>query len=242
MTTLIKFIIATVLSLTLFSCNFDMNFNNGVNGNGNVTTENRNLNASFTSIEAAEGLDVYITQGDNESISVEADENLHDLILTDIDDGVLSIHTKENIGRSSSKKIHVSFKGLSSISTSSGSRVTATQIIAAKRLDLKASSGSQIKIEVNMAILNCDASSGSALRISGKTVKLLAEASSGSSIKAADLMAESSIAKASSGASVTVNTSNHLTADASSGGQIKYYGNPEHIEKSNHVSGSIKKL
>jgi len=145
-----------------------LNFNNGVNGNGNVTTENRNLNASFTSIEAAEGLDVYITQGDNESISVEADENLHDLILTDIDDGVLSIHTKENIGRSSAKKIHVSFKDLSSI--------------------------------------NCDASSGSALRISGKTVKLLAEASSGSSIKAADLMAESSIAKASSGASVTVNT------------------------------------
>ena len=108
MTTLIKFIVATVLSLTLFSCNFDMNFNSGVRGNGEVVTEDRTINESFSAIKATEGLDVYLTQSDNESVSVEADGNLQELILTEVEDGVLKIHTKENIGSATSKKVRFS--------------------------------------------------------------------------------------------------------------------------------------
>lgn len=238
MTTLIKFIVATVLSLTLFSCNFSIN--NGVSGNGDVITENRSITQSFSTIKASEGLDVYLTQSETESISVEADENLQELILTEIEDGVLKIHTKENIGRATSKKIHISFKTISSIISTSGSDVYATNTITADRLDLKSSSGSDMKLDVNTSVLNCDASSGSGLRVSGKTVKLYAEASSGSDIKAADLLAETSEVKASSGAGITVNTSKDLTARASSGGDVKYYGNPTNVDKSDSSSGSIK--
>lgn len=238
MTTLIKFIVATVLSLTLFSCNFSIN--NGVSGNGDVITENRSITQSFSTIKASEGLDVYLTQSETESISVEADENLQELILTEIEDGVLKIHTKENIGRATSKKIHISFKTISSIISTSGSDVYATNTITADRLDLKSSSGSDMKLDVNTSVLNCDASSGSGLRVSGKTVKLYAEASSGSDIKAADLLAETSEVKASSGADITVNTSKDLTARASSGGDVKYYGNPTNVDKSDSSSGSIK--
>ncbi len=240
MTTLIKFIVATVLSLMLLSCNFDMNLNSGVRGNGNVITTDRNISASFTSLKATEGLDVYLTQSNTESISVEADENLHDLILTEVEDGVLRIHTKENIGRASSKLVNVSFKDISSITSTSGSDVYSTNTITAERLDLKSTSGSDMTLDVNTSILNCKSTSGSDLRLSGKTIKLYAEATSGSDIKAADLSAESSEVKATSGADITVNTSKALTARATSGGDIRYYGNPETVDKSDSSSGSIK--
>lgn len=240
MTTLIKFIVATVLSLTLFSCNLDINLNSGIKGNGEVITEYRTINEPFSAIKATEGLDVYLTQSDTESISVEADENLHDIILTEIKNGVLKIHTKENIGRSTSKKVHISFKNISSITSTSGSDVYSTNTINAERLDLKSTSGSDMKLNVNTAVLNCKSSSGSDIRISGKAIKLIAEATSGSDIKAADLIAESSQVKASSGADITVNTSKDLIAKASSGGDIKYYGNPINVDKSDSASGSIK--
>lgn len=240
MTTLIKFIVATVLSLTLFSCNFDMNLNTGVKGHGDVITQDRTINTSFTAIKATEGLDVYLTQSDNERISVEADENLHDIIITEVENGVLRIHTKENIGRAKSKKVHVSFKDISSITSTSGSDVYSTNTIHVERLDLKSTSGSDMKLTVNTSVLNCKSTSGSDLRLSGKTIKLIAEATSGSDIKAADLMAESSEVKATSGADITVNTSKALTAKATSGGDIKYYGNPETVDKSDSSSGSVK--
>ena len=116
-----------------------------------------------------------------------------------------------------------------------------TNTITAERLNLKSTSGSDMKLDVNTTILNCKSTSGSDMRLSGKTDKLIAEATSGSDIKAADLMAESSQVKATSGADITVNTSKELTAKASSGGDIKYYGNPEKVDKSDGVSGNIRK-
>ncbi len=241
MTTLIKFIISTLVSLTLFSCNFDLNINSGIKGNGNVQIENRTITNTFNTIKATEGLDVYITQSDNESITVEADENLHNLIITEVIDGVLKIHTSQNIGRVTSKKVNVSFKDISKIVSTSGSDVFSTNVINADHLELSSTSGSGMKLEVNTNTLECKSTSGSDIRVSGKTIKLIAEATSGSDIKAGDLIAESSKVKATSGADITVNTSKELTAKATSGGDIKYYGNPEKIDKSNNSSGSIKK-
>ena len=241
MTTLVKIIVSSLLSLSLFSCNFDLNFNTGVRGNGEVTTEQRNISKPFTSIKATEGLDVYLTQSDNESISVEADDNLQDIIITEVIDGILKIHTKQNIGKCKSKKVMVRFKDVSSITATSGSDVFSTNTVTVKNLKLETTSGSDMTLDVNTLTLICKSTSGSDLKLSGKTTKLTAEATSGSNIKAADLIAESSHVKATSGADITVNTSKELTAKATSGGDIKYFGNPEVVNKSDSSLGSIKK-
>ncbi|RED47447.1 head GIN domain-containing protein [Seonamhaeicola aphaedonensis] len=242
MTTLLKIIVTAILSLSLVSCNFDINFSTGVKGNGNVITEDRFLSESFSTIKANEGLNVYLTQGNEEKIAVEADENLHDIIVTEIEDGVLKIHTKQNIGKASAKKVHVSFKDITSIISTSGSDVYSTNTLSADELTLKTTSGSDMELDVNTFYLNCKSTSGSDLKLSGKTKTLDAEANSGSDIKAGNLKAESSIVKASSGADITINTSKELIAKVSSGGDIKYYGDPEIVNKSDNVSGSIKKL
>ena len=241
MTTLVKIIVATLVSLSLASCNFDINFNNGVKGNGNVTVEQRSINEPFTAIKATEGLDVILTQSNHESISVEADENLQELIITEVVDNVLKIHTKENIDKCKSKKVMVSFRDVSSIIATSGSDVKATNTITAQNLELETTSGSDMNLDVNTSTLVCKSTSGSDLKLSGKTIKLMAEATSGSDIKAANLVAESSQVKATSGADITVNTSKELTAKATSGGDIRYLGNPEIVNKSDSSAGSIKK-
>ena len=216
-------------------------FNPGVSGNGNVSTEKRTLDKDFTAIKASEGLQVYLTQDDNVGITVEADENLHDLIITEVVDGALHIHCKQNIGSATSKKVKVNFTNVSNISSTSGSSVFATNIVKSEELTIKTSSGSNMKIEVNTSHLNCKSTSGSSLKISGKTNKLIAEANSGSTVKGKNLIAISCQVKASSGADVSVNTSKELVAKANSGGSIKYYGNPEKVDKNNSVSGDIKK-
>ncbi|GAA4299506.1 head GIN domain-containing protein [Aestuariibaculum suncheonense] len=241
MTTLIKIIVTTILSLSLFSCNFDVNFNSGVKGNGNVITEERSISEPFTAIKATEGLDVYLTQSNQTSVTVEADENLQALIITEVIDGTLKIHCEKNIGRCKSKKVIVNFKDISSIKSTSGSDVFSTNTIIADYLNLESTSGSDMKLDVNTNSLICKTTSGSDLKVSGKTKKLVVESTSGSDFKGANLIAESSQVKASSGADITVNSLKELTADASSGADIKYLGQPESISKNSSSSGSIKK-
>ncbi|GAB1857190.1 head GIN domain-containing protein [Flavobacteriaceae bacterium MHTCC 0001] len=218
-----------------------MNWNGGVKGNGNVVMETREVTESFSKIKATEGLNVHITQSSNESITVEADENLQELILTEIKDGVLKIHCKEQIGKASSKRVNVNFKAITALTSTSGSNVYATNAILSEQLVLKSSSGSNMKVKVKANNLTCDASSGSNIKVSGETISLTAEASSGSNVKAGDLKAESSEVSASSGANLTINTSKALIAKASSGGGVNYYGNPELLDTNKSSGGSIRK-
>ncbi len=237
MTTLTKIIVYALVSLLLVSCQFDF----GVRGNGNVTTTERNVNSEFDAIDVSRGLDVYLTQGSSESIKVQADENLQELIVTEVENGVLSIYTKESISHASSKKIMVSFDNLDRIETSSGSDVVSTNIISVDKIIIDSSSGSDVELEIEAQSITCDASSGSDIKLSGSTNLFHAEASSGSDIKAGNLKAVKTVAEANSGADITVNTSKELTATANSGGDIKYYGNPESVEKSDGPSGEIRK-
>lgn len=241
MSTLIKIIITTLLSLLLFSCNFSVNLSPGIKGNGNVTEEERGVTAPFNTIKVSKGLHVILTQSNTENIIVMADDNLHELIVTEVINGVLKIYSNENIGHAEAKKIFVNFTDVSKISSSSGSHLKTNKMINTKRLELNSASGSNMRLEVNATVLECKSSSGSQLRLAGQAETFVADASSGSNIKAGKLKAEYSEVKASSGANITLNTSKKLIAKASSGGNINYYGNPEKVKKNNSISGNIRK-
>jgi hypothetical protein len=240
MSTLTKIMASIILAILMMSCNFDGNFGTGINGNGQVVTKERPLNGSFNSIKVSRGIDVYLTQSDTERLTVEADENLQDIITTTIENNVLIITATENIGRSSSKKVMLHFNHISAIKATSGSDVVSTNTIRVSELELNSTSGSDIELSLDAETVNCHSTSGSDIELTGKTDNFIAEATSGSSIKAENLMTLNAQVKATSGAGIRVNTSKKLTAKASSGGDVRYSGNPEIVKTSDGVSGSIK--
>ena len=150
MTTLARLTIAFLLALFFTSCGFDVkigDFGSGEKGNGIVTEESRTITDEFSKISASEGLEVYVTQAKDFDIMVEADENIIDLIGTDIKDGNLRIHTIKNIGRAT-KKIYVSLPEITALRSSSGSHLITQQTINCTDIDIDASSGSLLKAEI----------------------------------------------------------------------------------------------
>lgn len=242
MTTLIRITIALVLALFLSSCGFDLNFGNfgsGKKGNGTVVEENREVTADFTEVHASEGIDVYVTQAKDFSISVEADENIVDLIGTEIKNGKLKIHAIENIGRAT-KKVFVSLPEVTSLLSSSGAHLTAQNKITASNLILDASSGAHLNAEATADRMEIDASSGANIDISGTALEVYVDGSSGANVRGKNLMTTECRAEASSGANININVSKSLTADASSGGNISYSGDAE-VTKNKSVSGNVNK-
>jgi len=239
MTTLARITIALIVALFFSSCAFDINFGDGEKGNGVVIEESRDVSEDFTAVEASEGLDVYVTQGPVASIDVEADENIMELIATDIRNGVLRIHSLENIGRAT-KNIYVTLPEVTALSTSSGADLWSKDVIKATKLDLDASSGSDLHVEAIAEEISADASSGADIKVSGTTDRLYADASSGADVNAKGLLSKTCYADASSGADISVNVSESLTADASSGADISYTGDAK-VRKNKSVSGSVHK-
>ena len=239
MTTLARLAIAVLLSLFASSCMMDVNFGHGKTGNGEIVEESRGVSEDFTEILASEGIDVFVTQDSEFKISVEADENIIDLIGTDIRDGKLKIHAIENIGRAT-KNVYVSLPRITALKSSSGADLVVQNVVESESIELDASSGSDLRVELNANEVSADASSGADIKVSGRADVLYADASSGSDIKARELIVKRCNADASSGADISVNVSESLVADASSGADITYSGEPS-VQTKKSVSGSVRK-
>ena len=239
MTTLARIAIAIIMSIFASSCMFDANFGAGKTGNGQVVEDSREITDEFTEVYASEGLDVFVTQDDEFKIVVEADENVIDLIGTDIRDGRLKIHCIENIGRAT-KNIYVSLPNVTALKSSSGADLEAQNVLEVKHLTLDASSGSDIELDVIAQEIKASTSSGADIKVTGTTDVLHADASSGSDIRASNLKAKTCYADASSGADIDLYVSESLVADASSGADISYSGDAS-VKKNKSVSGSVHK-
>ena len=241
MKTLVRITILISIYLTLLftttSCIFDGLV--GIKGNRNVVSEDREIRSDFETINVQQGINLFITQGKPTTLSVEADENIIDLLITDVKNNELNIYFEKNVIQAKARNVYLTTETISKIKASSGASVNSENTIQSASLELDSSSGSTIKIHANTNEIISESSSGSTITVFGKSEMFSAKASSGSSINANELKTFDAIAKVSSGADIKVNVTGKLTAKASSGGAIDYKGNPEGVDKEATSGGSI---
>ena len=214
----------------------------------------RNVPA-FNGIETSSGVDVEFTQSPTQSVVVKVEPEKQQYVITEVENGILKIFVRNNGVKNlnfNSLKVIVSGPKLSKLTTKSGSIFKAVNQINETTFAASCSSGSQVsgsfKISTNTALdvssgvsvklnletksLALEASSGSSIKLSGKADSGVYSASSGSSISAGDFVTKSAVVDASSGASVKINTTESLTASATSAASVQYRGNPSKVTKS----------
>jgi len=211
-----------------------------VNGNNKVVTKDREA-GSFTGIRASTGIDVYLKQGDNQSITVEADENLHEYILTEIEGDVLVVYTEVNIRDAEAKKVYVTMKQVKSVNASSAGDIIGQSPIKTEEIEIDASSAGDIKLEVYTKEIEVDISSSGDVTLKGESDVLEADLSSAGNLNAAELKVREAEVNVSSAGDADVNVSEKLQARASSAGDINYTGNPKYLDAHSSSAGSIHK-
>lgn len=237
---LVKLIIPLLIAILFSSCNLDINIS-GVKGNGHVVTQKRLSDVSFSKINAAEGLDVYLTKSTSTAVKVQADDNIQKLIITEIKNGTLYIHTSEAIGKTNAKKVLVNFITLNEINSSSGADIHTTNFIISDDIVINASSGSDQNLAIKAENIDCSASSGADVNLNGSATTIKANASSGADIDAKKLVTEHCTSNASSGADINLNCTQSINAVASSSADISYLGNPSEVSKSESSAADITK-
>ncbi len=209
-----------------------------VKGNGNVTKEERKV-AQFDAIKASTGINVYLFQGDKEKVVVETDENLQECVVVEVDGNVLKCYIDGSIRKSKKLNVYVNFDDLKAIEATSGSDIYGETIIKADILELDASSGADIKVEVETISLNCDVSSGAEITVLGTSDSFEGDASSGADIKARELTTKKAKASSSSAGDISITVLEEINADASSGGDVNFYGNPNKVYVDESSGGDV---
>jgi len=201
--------------------------------------------SSFHAIEISNGIDLYLSQGD-EAVAVSASETKYrDRIVTEVKDGVLKIWYENNFNfniewGNRKLKAYVSFKSLDNLTASGGSDVKTDGSIQANKFKLHLSGGSDFEGKIMASDLIVEQSGGSDVSVSGKTNNVKITASGGSDFDGYELISETSTISASGGSDVYITVNKELNATASGGSDIHYKGNA--LVKENKSGGSgVKK-
>ena len=228
----------TLLSLQLYAQDLVVN---------DANAEKRTLSSGFSAIQVSDGIEVFLTQGGEESVAVSAsDQKYMERFKTEVKDGTLKIYydSKSMVWNSNEKRklrAYVSFKNIDNLKASSGSNIRAKSVLKLESLKMHFSSGAQFNGEVNITQLDVSENSGAEVNVTGTAENLKTDLNSGAMFKGFDLAVNFCDAKASSGAEVRITVNKELAAKANSGGSIKYKG--EGVVKDINVNsgGSVKK-
>jgi len=232
-------LLTVILSGFLIRSCININWTNGISGNGNVVSEVIEIKG-FTGIQASSNIDVNISQGDYK-VEMLADDNLHDYITVEKVGDMLKIGSERNIYRADSKVVNVTLPDLKHIKVNSSADIDAKSDFVCKDLDIEISSSGDLELGVDADDIHISISSSGDCKIWGTTNTLNARLSSSGDLRAFDLEADYVSVSVSSSADASLFANKEIDMSASSSGNIYYKGDAIVKHSSTSSSGGIYK-
>ncbi|MFD1096182.1 head GIN domain-containing protein [Salegentibacter chungangensis] len=234
-------ILATVL-LGISSANAQFFGNKRVNGNGEITTQNRNT-SSYDEVSLQGSMDVELVAGTEGKLKVEAESNLQEYILTEVEAGVLKISVEKGVNLNPSRnneiKIIVPFKDLEGVYLTGSGDIRTTDMIKASSFTMKVTGSGDMKIEVEANNLEGSVTGSGDILLRGKANDFTCNVNGSGDVKAYDLKAQNVVARISGSGDIQVYASKSLDARVAGSGDVTYRGNPEKENFKTAGSGSI---
>lgn len=137
-----------------------------VKGSGELTDKNYEV-SGFHAIEVSGGFDVNLIQGNDEAVTITAEDNLFEHIRVKVEGGVLRIYVERGAWVRKEMKAKISFKSIDRLSVSGGGDVTSGTDLNVPKLAVELSGGGDIKTTVKTGDLRCNISGGGDAEIRG---------------------------------------------------------------------------
>jgi hypothetical protein len=233
------FLLLSVLCLFLSSCNM---FGERIHGNGNVKSVTRQAD-HFSSVSVRSNINLHIKQDSSWSVRIEADENLLELIETEVHGGLLEIKVAKSYELEPSRSINVfvtapEFTGLRA--SGSSEIQSDSKITTEGTLDIHISGASSITLDLKSPRVEAELSGASKATLRGETKDFSLRGSGASEFMCFELMAENTDVNVSGASNGDVFASIKLEADASGASNVRYKGNPT-VNSNTSGAGSVNR-
>lgn len=233
-----------------------------IKGSGHIVTKEIPA-PEFDAISVSRAVHVILAeQGDK--IRIDADDNLMERVVVQAEDQELRITIDPEIknvrNMEATVTVPVGNRMLCRLEASSASKIRGEEVelksadlqvkasgaaeietsVKARSCDIDASSAATVRAEIKSQSCTADTSSAASIVLKGGTNRFEGSSSSAGKINAAELIAKCADVQASSASSISVNCTETLKAQASSGAKIRYQGECK-VEASKSSGGSIRK-
>jgi hypothetical protein len=224
----------------MFDNNGEVFMGPGERGSGNVVTETREVN-DFRAIEIDYPAEVFIEQGSQESLTIEAEDNLLPNLRTRVRNGTLEISYRRENGKhvnpTRTVKITIVVKDLANVEFNSAGELTIDGL-KTDSLEVSLSGAGNLDLDqVQLKDLGVNLSGAGSMTASGTAEDLDVNISGFGDFKGAELHGQVARVNISGAGSATVWVDDDLTAGISGAGSISYYGSASVSKQISGVGG-----
>jgi len=218
----------------------NINFS-GLKGNGKVVSEERKV-ADFNCIEASGAFNIFLNEGNETFIKVEADENIIKHIKTEVVNSTLKLYTDNSITDAKKLNININYKKLIAVESDGVCMIIGNSEIKTAKFSSNVSGASCIKLKLPVQELNTVSSGAGSIDISGNTDIQYIELSGASSFNALNFITNITTSDLSGTGSAEINAIKEIKGELSGIGSVSYKGEPFINNLTISGLGIIKKI
>ncbi|MEM9835830.1 MAG: head GIN domain-containing protein [Bacteroidota bacterium] len=204
-----------------------------VRPSGPVTTELRS-EADFSRIDVTDAFDVEIRNGLNSSVSIETNENVHDIVEVEVFSDELHVRLRDGfrLQNGSVVKVLIVAPTITEIIGSGAVEIELVDPLEQLALDFNLSGASSFHGEVRLDNLIGEARGASSINLTGRTTDYRLRARGASSIRDFDLVVDNLNLDLSGASSTRITVNETLSLEISGASSLVFMGDGEIISQS----------
>ena len=208
-----------------------------IEGNGKLTTREVNV-SPFDALKASGVYELRLSQGNKESVKIEADENLQEYFNVRNDGSKLVIDMEKlnskNFKSKNKMKVYITFKNLKELELKTVGNVASDEQLSFDDLDLSTKNVGNVDLNITAKKLNLDSKSVGNVKLSGKATEAVVKNKGVGSFEAGNFVVQSMNIENDGIGSAEVNAEKDLKVKDSMMGKVKNKGGAT-IRKMNKV-------
>ena len=205
------------INMSIFSADWET-----INGNGRVVIKNR-LVSDYQKISLEGSMDIIIDQNGQEGVTVETDENIENLVITEVNDGNLKITIKKNtIVKPTKMIVHVSCKTLNKISASGSGDIKTKSTIKGNDFAVSHSGSGDLQLSLTVKKLDINSIGSGDFELEGSADYFTYTGSGSGDVLAGDLKCPGASVTTAGSGDVLLKKGTKAAVSATGSGGVSY--------------------
>lgn len=210
---------------------------NGVLSKKTIETKN------YDEIDVAGPFEVILIKGKEGKISVETDENIHDVLDIEVSGGSLRIAVSKGVELRKYKKllVKVPVEQVDEISLSGSGEISSDVDLESNRMDVQLTGSGEIELDIECEVLTSSLTGSGEILLSGTTIDADYTLTGSGDFDCYGMKAKNVDAVISGSGDIKLYAEERLSAYVSGSGDIYYKGDPKNQKANVSGSGSIER-
>lgn len=220
---------ALAMCLTVSSCFIDIHDDNGffgcIDGDGPIVTQTLELD-DFDGVALKLPIEVIISQGDVQEVTVEGRQNIIDELELDVRNGIWDIETRDCVRNVGNMKIFITIPDITELSISGSGEIFGENVFIIQDISLRISGSGNMDLAIEGDDISATITGSGDMKLEGLADELDFKITGSGDISAFNLEASRARVEITGSGNAEVNVELELDVKISGSGDVRYKGNP----------------